>query len=77
MTTTKGPPDISEQAVTPARPAPPPMEKGGVLIGLVVAAIGLIVAVIGLGAMASSTSTAELMPRGLNRERLLVRKGLS
>ena len=53
------------------------MEKDRVLIGLVVAAIGLIVAVIGLGAMASSTSTAELMPRGLNRERLLVRKGLS
>ena len=51
MTTTKGPPDLSEQAVTPARPAPPPMEKDGVLIGLVVAAISLIVALIGLGAM--------------------------
>ncbi len=52
MTTTKGPPDISGQAVIPAQPAPPPpMEKDGVLIGLVVAAIGLIVAVIGLGAM--------------------------
>ena len=51
MTTTKGPPDISEQAVTPARPAPPPMEKDWVLIGLVVAAISLIVALIGLGAM--------------------------
>ena len=51
MTTTKGPPDLSEQAVTPARPAPPPMEKDWVLIGLVVAAISLIVALIGLGAM--------------------------
>ena len=51
MTTTKGPPDISEQAVTPARPAPPPTEKDWVLIGLVVAAISLIVALIGLGAM--------------------------
>ena len=51
MTATTGPPDISEQAVTPARPAPPPMEKDGVLIGLVVAAISLIVALIGLGAM--------------------------
>ncbi len=50
MTTTKGPPDLSEQAVTPARPAPPPMEDR-VLIGLVVAAISLIVALIGLGAM--------------------------
>ena len=51
MTTTKGPPDLSEQAVTPARPAPPPMEKDRVLIGLVVAVISLIVALIGLGAM--------------------------
>ena len=51
MTTTKGPPDISGQAVIPARPAPPPMEKDWVLIGLVVAAISLIVALIGLGAM--------------------------
>ena len=51
MTTTKGPPDLSEQAVTPARPASPPMEKDWVLIGLVVAAISLIVALIGLGAM--------------------------
>ena len=51
MTATTGPPDISEQAVTPARPAPPPMEKDWVLIGLVVAAISLIVALIGLGAM--------------------------
>ncbi len=52
MTATKGPPDLSEQAVTPARPAPPPpMEKDWVLIGLVVAAISLIVALIGLGAM--------------------------
>ena len=51
MTTTKGPPDLSEQAVTPARPAPPSMEKDRVLIGLVVAAISLIVALIGLGAM--------------------------
>ena len=50
MTTTKGPPDLSEQAVAPARPAPP-MEKDRVLIGLVVAAISLIVALIGLGAM--------------------------
>ena len=52
MTTTKGPPDISGQAVIPAQPAPPPpMEKDGVLIGPVVAAISLIVALIGLGAM--------------------------
>ncbi len=51
MTTTKGPPDLSEQAVTPARPASPPMEKDRVLIGLVVAVISLIVALIGLGAM--------------------------
>ena len=52
MAATKGPPDISGQAVIPAQPAPPPpMEKDGVLIGLVVAAISLIVAVIGLGAM--------------------------
>ncbi len=41
MTTTKGPPDLSEQAVTPARPAPPPMEKDWVLIGLIIALIGL------------------------------------
>ena len=41
MTTTKGPPDISEQAVTPARPAPPPTEKDWVLIGLIIALIGL------------------------------------
>ena len=51
MAATTGPPDVSGQAVIPARPAPPPMEKDRVLIGLVVAAIGLIVAVIGLGAM--------------------------
>ncbi len=51
MAATTGPPDVSGQAVIPARPAPPPMEKDGVLIGLVVAAIGLIVALIGLGAM--------------------------
>ena len=41
MTTTTGPPDISEQAVTPARPAPPPTEKDWVLIGLIIAVIGL------------------------------------
>ena len=41
MTATTGPPDISEQAVTPARPAPPPMEKDRVLIGLVITVIGL------------------------------------
>ena len=40
-TTTKGPPDLSGQAVTPARPAPPPTEKDRVLIGLVITVIGL------------------------------------
>ncbi len=40
-TATKGPPDLSEQAVTPAQPAPPPMEKDWVLIGLIIALIGL------------------------------------